>query len=172
MRGRDGRGAGSERRGGKRGGGVNGDGVGYLKVVGNISIKCTQPEINATSPPGRLSFSSGFYLNVPFPVMLLKESMRFPAGIQSCPIRKNEDCLKSNTDFMDFQGYSSPVDKSGPMPPEPQQPTENAFGPMPTPDRLSNAIFPSKTGWSGPGKIILSERFCPHRFGPLAWADS
>ena len=36
------------------------------------------------------------------------------------------------------------------------------------PIRLSNAYYPSKTGWSRPGKIIFSRRLCPYRLGPLA----
>lgn len=54
-------------------------------------------------------------------------------------------------------------DKSGSQtrPPELRQPTENAVGPMPTPDPVIKRQPHSKTGWSRPGKIILSRRFSP-----------
>ena len=43
---------------------------------------------------------------------------------------------------------------------------------MPTPDPVIKRQPQSKTGWSRPGKIILSKRFCRLRLGPPARADS
>lgn len=62
--------------------------------------------------------------------------------------------------------------RSKATPPELRQPTENAVGPMPTPDPVIKRQPQSKTGWSRPGKIILSRRFCRLRLGPPAWADN
>lgn len=62
-----GKGEGGEEEEGR--GGENGDPVTYLKVVGIISIKCTQPEINFPTIFSFGAFPSleDFTLALPFP---------------------------------------------------------------------------------------------------------